>query len=121
MAGQPVDPDARTFERDDDAFARLETFLAANLPGALGPPIYTKTCLYTLTPDRDFVVDRLPEVPGVVVGLGAGHGFKFASVLGRILAELSSSGTTPSESELARFKIDRPILQEADPPTSWMI
>ena len=39
-------------------------FLASHLPGALGPPIYTKTCLYTLTPDRDFVVDRLPEAPG---------------------------------------------------------
>ena len=40
---------------------------AATCPAAVGPPIYTKTCLYTLTPDRDFVVDRLPERPGVVV------------------------------------------------------
>ena len=58
--GQPVDPDARTFERDEDAYDRVEAFMADHLPGALGPPIYTKTCLYTLTPDRDFVVDRLP-------------------------------------------------------------
>ncbi len=119
--GEPVDPETRTFDRDDAAFSRLEAFLGANLPGALGPPIYTKTCLYTLTPDRDFVVDRLPEAPGVVVGLGAGHGFKFASVLGRILAELSVSGATPSAAELTGFRIDRPILLEADPPTSWMI
>ena len=119
--GQPVDPDARTFERDEGAFARLEAFMAAHLPGALGPPIYTKTCLYTLTPDRDFVVDRLPGQPGVVIALGAAHGFKFASVLGRILAELSVDGTTPSAPELTRFAIDRPILLEADPATSWMV
>jgi monomeric sarcosine oxidase len=119
--GQPVDPDRRTFDRDEGAFSRLETFLSANLPGALGPSIYTKTCLYTLTPDRDFVVDRLPEAPAVLVALGAGHGFKYASVLGRILAELGVSGATPSAAELTGFRIDRSILQEADPPTSWMI
>ena len=53
-------------------------------PGAVGPEIYTRTCLYTLTPDRDFVIDRLPEMPGVSIGLGAAHGFKFASVIGRM-------------------------------------
>ena len=62
--GRPVDPDRRTFERDETAFRSVTSFLADHLPGALGPPIYTRTCLYTLTPDRDFVVDRLPEAPG---------------------------------------------------------
>ena len=96
-------------------------FLEAHLPGALGPPIYTRTCLDTLTPERDFVVDRLPDQPGVAVALGAGHGFKFASVLGRIVAELSTAGVTPSAPELDAFRIDRPILQEVDPATSWMV
>ncbi len=119
--GSPVDPDHRTFERDEAAFVRVEAFMAAHLPEALGPPIYTKTCLYTLTPDRDFVVDRLPDQPGVAVALGAAHGFKFASVLGRILAELSTDGATPSAAELSAFRVDRPILLEADPTPSWMI
>jgi sarcosine oxidase len=119
--GLPVDPDRRTFERDEAAFGRVVDFLRSHLPGALGLPIYTKTCLYTLTPDRDFVVDRLPGQPGVVVALGAGHGFKFASVLGRILAEMSTDGVTPSAPELEGFRIDRPILREANPATSWMI
>lgn len=119
--GSSVDPDTRTFERDEAAFARVRAFMAAHLPGALGPPIYTKTCLYTLTPDRDFVVDRLPDQPGIVVGLGAAHGFKYASVLGRILAELSVDGATPSAPDVARFRIDRPILLDADPATSWMV
>jgi monomeric sarcosine oxidase len=119
--GRPVDPDDRTFERDEDAFGRVEAFMARHLPDALGPPIYTRTCLYTLTPDRDFVVDRLPDQPGIAVALGAAHGFKFASVLGRILAEISVTGTTPSAADLTRFRIDRPILLEPDPATSWMI
>ena len=63
-------PATRTFERDEAAFIRVRDFLGEHLPGVLGPPIYTKTCLYTLTPDRDFVIDRLPDAPGVVVGLG---------------------------------------------------
>jgi sarcosine oxidase len=119
--GLPVEPDDRTFERDEAAFANVERFMAGHLPGALGPPIYTKTCLYTLTPDRDFVVDRLPEAPGVIVALGAAHGFKFASVLGRIMAELLVDGATPSAGDLDRFRIDRPILLETDPATSWMV
>ncbi|MBI3747487.1 MAG: N-methyl-L-tryptophan oxidase [Chloroflexi bacterium] len=119
--GRPVDPDRRTFERDAVAFERVTGFLERHLPGALGPPIYTKTCLYTLTPERDFVVDRLPDQPGVVVALGAGHGFKFASVLGRITAELATDGATPSALEIEAFRIDRPILLEAAPATSWMV
>ena len=119
--GSPVDPDERTFDRDETAFARLGDFMATHLPGAVGPPIYTKTCLYTLTPDRDFVIDRLPGLPGVAVGLGAAHGFKFASVLGRVLAEMLVDGTTPSAPDIARFRIDRPILLETDPATSWMV
>ncbi len=91
-----------------------------HLPGALGPPIYTKTCLYTLTPDRDFVVDRVPEAPGVAVGLGAAHGFKYASVLGRILAELVTDGASPSDGEIDAFAIDRPILLEPDPPRAFV-
>ena len=121
VGGEPVDPDTRTFERDEAAFARVRDFLADRLPDAVGPPILTRTCLYTLTPDRDFVLDRLPDAPDVVVGLGAAHGFKYASVLGRILAELVLDGASPSEPELGSFRIDRPILLEASPATSWMV
>jgi sarcosine oxidase len=119
--GEPTTADTRTFDRDDAAFERVRDFLERHLPGALGPPILTRTCLYTLTPDRDFVIDRLPDAPGVLVGLGAAHGFKYASVLGRILVELALDGTTPSASELTGFRIDRPILLEEAPATSWMV
>ena len=113
--GQPTTPEGRTFEPDPAVLARVRSFLAAHLPGALGPELLTKTCLYTLTPERDFVVDRLPDAPGVVVGLGAAHGFKYASVLGRILVELALDGSTPSAAELEAFRIDRPALLATHP------
>jgi sarcosine oxidase len=114
--GQPTTPATRTFEPDEAISRRVRAFLAEHLPGALGPEILTRTCLYTLTPERDFVVDRLPDAPGIVVGLGAAHGFKYASVLGRILVELALDGRSPSDGELGAFRIDRPLLLEADPP-----
>jgi sarcosine oxidase len=66
-------------------------------------------------------VDRLPDHPNVLVGLGAAHGFKYASVIGRILVELALNGSTPSAAEIVAFRIDRPILLEADPATSFMV
>jgi sarcosine oxidase len=121
VGGTETTPETRTFDRDEAAFGRLESFLARHLPGHLGPPIYTKTCLYTLTPDRDFVLDRLPDQPNVIVALGAAHGFKFASLFGRIVAELVADGRTPSAADIERFRIDRPILLEANPATSFMV
>jgi sarcosine oxidase len=121
VGGEETTPAERTFGRDEAAFERLTSFMARHLPGALGPPIYTKTCLYTLTPDRDFVVDRVPDAPNVLVALGAAHGFKYASVLGRVLAELAIDGETPSAGDIEAFRIDRPILLDAAPVTSFMV
>ena len=112
--GQPVNPDARTFDSDPAIARRVRSFVADHLPAAGTTEIYTKTCLYTLTPERDFVIDRLPGSPGVVVGLGAAHGFKYASVIGRILAELALDGSTPSGGEIGAFRIDRPALLDPD-------
>jgi sarcosine oxidase len=121
VGGEEVTPATRRFERNEVGFARLTDFLARYLPDQLGPEIVTKTCLYTLTPDRDFVIDRLPDQPGVLVALGAAHAYKFASVIGRILAELAVDGATPSAGEIERFRIDRPILLETNPQTSFLV
>jgi sarcosine oxidase len=112
--GQPVTPDTRTFEPDAAIAERVRGFITDRLPAAGTKEIYTKTCLYTLTPERDLVIDRLPESPGVLVGLGAAHGFKYASVIGRILAELALDGATPSGAEIGAFRIDRPALLDRD-------
>jgi sarcosine oxidase len=121
VGGQPTTARGRSFEPDRAAGARLDAFLAAHLPGSVGPELLTKTCLYTLPPDRDFVIDSLPDHPAVLVALGAAHGFKFASVIGRILAELAVDGGTPSAGEIERFRIDREILLQENPPTSFMV
>jgi sarcosine oxidase len=121
VGGEECTPITRTFEVNVEAHARVRGFLERHLPGAVGPDIVTRTCIYTLTPERDFVVDRLPDHPGVVLALGAGHGFKFASVLGRILVELALDGGTPSAGEIEAFRVDRPLLLEARPRASFRI
>jgi monomeric sarcosine oxidase len=117
--GKPVTADTRTFEPDRENSRRVRDFLARYLPGAVGPEIYTRTCLYTLTPDRDFVIDRVPGTEAVLVAIGAGHAFKFASLIGRLLAELARTGH--AEADLSPFAIDRAILREQNPPRSYMV
>jgi sarcosine oxidase len=116
--GRPVTAETRTFEPDAEAIRLVREFLARYLPRAFGPEIYTKTCLYTLTPDRDFVIDRVPGHDNVWIAIGAGHAFKFASVIGQILSELAMDERTPSD--LRPFSIERPILKMANPPKNYM-
>ena len=115
VGGREVTPDTRTFETDPEALARATAFLDRYLPGMAGDPFLVKTCLYTMTPDRDFVVDTLPGHPQMLLLQGAAHAYKFASVLGQIAAELVVDGATPSSKELKAFKADRPALREGRP------
>jgi sarcosine oxidase len=121
VGGREVTNATRTFERDEDAHARVMAFLEAHLPGMAVEPFLTKTCLYTLTPDRDFVVDALPDHPGVHVLLGSAHAYKFASVLGRIMVERALDGVSPSDPELTGFRIDRPIMHDPSPPRTFVV
>jgi len=116
--GSEVDPDTRTFDPDPAMEHRLREFLDGLLGDRFGPPRST-TCLYTLTADRDFVVDRLPDHPNICVGLGAAHGFKFASWFGRTLAGLAT-GAAPGP-ELSPFAIDRPGLQRPISRSDWLV
>ena len=66
-------------------------------PG-LGPFTKGQVCIYTVTPDRHFVIDIHPAFPQVSVACGfSGHGFKFASAVGEVLADLAETGTTTHE------------------------
>jgi len=117
MGGREVTSETRTFTADDDTLARAAEFIRRVMPTALGPVLYTKTCMYTLPPDRDFVIDTLPDYPQVSLALGAGHGFKFASIFGRILSELAVDGATGYGIE--PFAVDRPIMTMENPPRAF--
>ena len=116
--GREVTTETRTFEPDQPALQRVLDFLGQYIPSLLGPIIYTRTCLYTLTPDRDFVLDAVPDHPKVSIAIGGGHGFKFASLVGRILSELAVDGHT--DCNLEPFRLDRAILQLQNPPKQYM-
>lgn len=116
--GKPVDPQTRDFEPDPDITARVQTFLAEHLPSIEGAPHLIKTCLYTLPPDRDFIIDSLPEHPNVHLAIGAGHAFKFACVIGRVLTDLSLNGSTATD--ISAFTLRRPILAMERPPRHYM-
>ena len=74
---------------------RVAKFLSAHLPGVSSNVTDHTVCLYTMSPDEHFIVDRHPEHPNVVFAAGlSGHGFKFTPVLGRVLAELALDGGT---------------------------
>jgi len=110
IGGRPTTADGRDFETDPEYLARVERFLAQRLPG-IGTAARTKTCLYAVTPDRDFVIDRVPGHPGVIVALGAAHAYKFAALFGALLADLAlHESRQASAAELGLFAIDRPAL-----------
>jgi sarcosine oxidase len=119
VGGRPVTATTRGFDPDPAASERLAGFLRARLPAAAGAHDHTATCLYTLTPDRDLVLGPLPGHDRVLVGLGAAHGFKFAPLLGRVLAELALHGGT--EVDIAPFAVDRPALTTPGTPVSYLV
>ena len=60
-------------------------------------------CLYTNTPDEHFLIDRHPSAPNVLLAGGfSGHGFKFASVVGEILADLITTGSATPQADFLR-------------------
>ena len=90
---QTVDPDRVDRAVSDADEALIRAALADHIPAANGPLVAAKTCLYTVTPDRDFIIDRLPGAPNIIVASPcSGHGFKFAPVIGEILADLAIDG-----------------------------
>jgi sarcosine oxidase len=103
---QSVDPDTydRTVSAEDEALIRAA--VSEHLPAANGRMVRAKTCLYTMTPDGDFIIDRLPGAPQVVVASPcSGHGFKFAPAVGAILADLATTGATAHD--ISRFALTR--------------
>ncbi|MBT8201807.1 MAG: FAD-dependent oxidoreductase [Acidimicrobiia bacterium] len=96
----------------DDWEPRFRSFLSAWIPVlADAPVVYTRLCLYTDTTDGDFLIDKHPGLGGLVVATGgSGHGFKFAPILGRLIADVAD-GAEPLE----RFRWRIPSVAAKEP------
>ncbi len=106
--GEPVaDPanvDRSVQQSDCD---HLSQFLQECLPDVDPTPQRSCVCMYTLTPDRHFLVDRHPDYEHVSFGAGfSGHGFKFTSVIGEVLVDLAVDGRTSSPVEFLSARRD---------------
>ena len=103
---QKVDPDAIDREVHPEDEDILRQAVNRYFPLAAGKLLDRKTCMYTNTPDGHFMIGTLDGQPQVSVAAGfSGHGFKFASVIGEIMADLAQNGAT--EHDINLFRLDR--------------
>ncbi|XP_060608423.1 monomeric sarcosine oxidase-like [Ruditapes philippinarum] len=114
-AGGPfVTAESRTFTPDPVRENNCIDFLKEVLPTSVGPILYSKTCLYTMPPDRNFIIDTCHRTgfDDVIVCNGAGHAYKFAGLLGKILSEIAIDGKT--QYDISPFTLDREALKDPD-------
>jgi monomeric sarcosine oxidase len=110
MSGRFITSDERSYEPRADETATYRAFLEKRLPRAVGPELLSKTCVYDMPPDRDFILDRVPGHPRITIGVGAGHAAKFGNLIGHILSDLTLHDKTPFPIEA--FRADRPTLTD---------
>jgi sarcosine oxidase len=88
--GEPTTPSTVDRSVHPEEVDALRTVLARLLPKAAGPVLHAYTCLYTMSPDGDFLLGPLPDAPSCIVATGdSGHAFKFVPLLGEVLADLA--------------------------------
>jgi len=115
-AGDVVTTSSRNFISNARCEKALLEFLKDYIPDFVdGPVKYVKTCLYACTPDDDFLLDVLPNHPHVSCALGGGHGYKFASIMGKVLAELVILEKTSYPEPVSHFSYSRDALKLPSP------
>jgi len=108
-----VDPDEMEREPNERDEEMLRSYARRHFPKGAGPTMRLSTYLFTNTPDRHFILDAAPGRPRVTVGAGfSGHGFKFASAIGEILADMALDGETDHDIDL--FAANRFITKKAE-------
>jgi sarcosine oxidase len=109
------DPDLLEREPRPDDERILREFAARYFPDGSGPTMSLVACLFTNSPDNHFIIDTHPDHPQVSFASPcSGHGFKFASVMGEVMADLAERGTTRHNIEL--FRLDRLLGRERTRP-----
>lgn len=105
--GTPIDPDEFDRTPEPDVIERFQHDVEQFLPGIVESVSRTATCLYTMSPDEHFVIDQVPGADAIVFAAGfSGHGYKFAPVIGDLLADLALDGGSDLPAgflSLARF------------------
>lgn len=119
MRSKFIESEQRVFEGDDIEGELLASFLGDHLPESAGPVLTHRSCVYDMPPDRGFVLDSLPNYPHVAVFNGAGHAAKFGSLMGRILADLQTVGTTPHP--IGAFSLARPAVSDPQYPVTFKL
>lgn len=103
---EPIDPDDPDRSTRPDDEAALRAFAERYFPDGAGATELLKACIFTNSPDEHFLIDRLPDAPQVSVAAGfSGHGYKFCSVVGEIMADLAIEGST--RHDIGLFRLDR--------------
>ena len=101
-----VDPDAMQRDCTSADEELLREAVRRYFPRANGPTMGLAPCLFTNTPDEHFVIDTVPGCPQAIIAAPcSGHGYKFSSVIGEILADLATAGT--SRFDLSLFRLAR--------------
>ena len=105
IPGQLVNPDTVKRTVNEEFIKKCRNFLKEHIPElADAKVIKTKTCLYTMTADEDFIIDKIND--NLIIGAGfSGHGFKFAPLIGKVLSDLTLNKKI--DYDISRFKIDR--------------
>jgi sarcosine oxidase len=104
--GTGGDPDEISREPTLEDELPLREFAERYFPEGAGPTVALRTCLFEPTPDEHFLIDRHPDAAAAVVAAGfSGHGYKFCSVVGEIVADLALDGET--RHEIGLFRLDR--------------
>jgi sarcosine oxidase len=102
---EQVDPDTMNREPEAPDEELLRSFARRYFPDGAGATLMLKTCLFTNSPDRHFILDRHPAYPEVAIAAGfSGHGYKFCSVVGEVMADLVQGGHPRHDIEFFRLR-----------------
>lgn len=107
--GEQVDPDLLDRQADLEDERVLREFAETYFPDGAGPTMALKVCMFTNSPDEHFILDLHPRHPQVALGAGfSGHGYKFCSLVGEVMADLALTGSTRHDIELFRLRRFQP-------------
>ncbi len=104
--GPPIDPNSSERTPDQGVVDLMHQFAERYLPQAAGELALTRVCLYTMSPDQHFIIDKHPTHPQIVIAsCCSGHAFKFSTLLGSILSDFALTGET--QHDISLFSLSR--------------